>query len=168
MVLPPTWFKKEHIFFIKNVFRFKGPFILFCRINSVECPTNFDLCFMLIGFLGLPLFWLDVSSRKFKFVGHSTEIIWQSEIKGPLNYTPCRYLLLWFSSFVFRDPSLTSALFSEKYCRIFHCVKNQIYIFLSFWNSRILQFFYLFSWSTNKFMILHRYSGVWLGSVANT
>ena len=117
---------------------------------------------------GLPLFWLDVSSRKFKFVGHSTEIIWQSEIKGPLNYTPCRYLLLWFSSFVFRDPSLTSALFSEKYCRIFHCVKNQIYIFLSFWNSRILQFFYLFSWSTNKFMILHRYSGVWLGSVANT
>ena len=64
----------------------KGPFILLCQIISVECPTDFDLRFMLIGCLGLPLFWLDVSSRKFKFVGHSTEIIRQSEIKRTLTY----------------------------------------------------------------------------------
>ena len=63
----------------------KDPFILLCRIISVECPTKFDPCFMLIGCLGLPLFWLDASSGKFKFVGHSTEIIRQSEIKGPLS-----------------------------------------------------------------------------------
>ena len=60
---------------------------MLCRIISVECPTNFDPRFMLIGCLGLPLFWLDVSSGKFKFVGHSTEIIQQSEIKGPLKHT---------------------------------------------------------------------------------
>ena len=62
----------------------KGPFILLCQIISVECPTNFIPCFILIGCLGLPLLWLDVSSGKFKFVGHSTEIIQQREIKGPL------------------------------------------------------------------------------------
>ena len=66
---------------------FKSPLILLCRIISVECPTNFDLHFMLIGCLGLPLFWLDVSSGIFKFVGHSTKIIQQSEIKGPLLFT---------------------------------------------------------------------------------
>ena len=64
----------------------KGPFILLYWIISVECQTSFDPSFMLIGCLGLPLFWLDVSSGKFKFVGHSTEIIRQSKIKGPLRY----------------------------------------------------------------------------------
>ena len=34
----------------------KGPFILLCQIISVECPTNFDLHFILIGCLGLPMF----------------------------------------------------------------------------------------------------------------
>ena len=71
----------------KNVYNcqvFKGPFILLCWTISVECPTNFDPCFMLIGCLGLPLSWLDVSSGKFKFVWHSTVIIRQSEIKRPL------------------------------------------------------------------------------------
>ena len=38
------------------LFSIKGPFILLCRIISVECPTNFDPRFMLIGCLGLPLF----------------------------------------------------------------------------------------------------------------
>ena len=33
-----------------------GSFILLCRMISVECPTNFDPGFMLIGCLGLPLF----------------------------------------------------------------------------------------------------------------
>ena len=34
----------------------KGPLILLCRIISVECPTNSDPRFMLIGCLELPLF----------------------------------------------------------------------------------------------------------------
>ena len=45
--------------FLKNSrlkLSFKGPFILLCRIISVECPANFDPHFMLIGCLGLPLF----------------------------------------------------------------------------------------------------------------
>ena len=78
---------------VRKLSTLKGPFILLCRKISVEYPTNFDLRFMLIGCLGLPLFWLDVSSRKFKFVGHSTKIIWQSEIKGPLPYQYLRDLL---------------------------------------------------------------------------
>ena len=51
---------------------------------SLECQTNFDPRFILIGCLGLPLFRLDVSSEKFKIVGHATETIQQREIKGPL------------------------------------------------------------------------------------
>ena len=34
----------------------KDPFIMLSPIILVECPTNFDLRFMLIGCLGLPLF----------------------------------------------------------------------------------------------------------------
>ena len=68
----------------KNLSNIRGSSILLCQIISVECPTNFDQRFKLIDCLGLPLIWLDVSSRKFKFCGHSTDIIRQSEIKGPL------------------------------------------------------------------------------------
>ena len=31
---------------------------------------------------------MEKSGAKFKIFGHSTEIIWQSKIKGPLNGTP--------------------------------------------------------------------------------
>ena len=73
-------------------------YFLLCQMISVECPTNFDPGFMLIRCLGLPSFRLVVSSGKFKFVGHSTEIIRQSEIKGPL-YQNIRCLIkhiFWF------------------------------------------------------------------------
>jgi len=62
----------------------KGPFILLCQIVSVECPTN----------LNFPLLTSNQNKespkqpismkRGSKFVEHSTEIIGQSKIKGPL------------------------------------------------------------------------------------
>ena len=42
----------------------KGPFSLLGRIISVECPTNSDLRFMLIGCLELPLFdWMSAAGN---------------------------------------------------------------------------------------------------------
>ena len=49
--------------------------------NFSRMPNKF---FTLIGCLERPVFWLVVISGKFKFIGHSTEIIPQSKIKGPL------------------------------------------------------------------------------------
>ena len=61
----------------------KGPLILLCRIISVECTAN----------LNSPLLTSNQSEgnheqpismkRGLKFVGHSTETIRQSKIKGP-------------------------------------------------------------------------------------
>ena len=63
----------------------KGPLISLCRIISEECPTN----------LNFPLLTSNQNKRspkqpismkgRSKFFGHSTEIILQSKIKGPLS-----------------------------------------------------------------------------------
>ena len=62
----------------------KGPLILLCRIISVECPTN-------LNFLLLTSNQNKVSPKQpismrrgSKSVGHSSDIIQQSKIKGPL------------------------------------------------------------------------------------
>ena len=63
---------------------YKGPLISLCRIISVECPTN--LSFPLLTSnqnKGSPKQPISIKCRS-KFVGHSTEIIRQSKIKGPL------------------------------------------------------------------------------------
>ena len=63
----------------------KGPLISLCQIISVECPIN----------LNFPLLTSNQNKGSSKqpismkhgseFVGHSTEIIRQSKIKGPLS-----------------------------------------------------------------------------------
>ena len=62
----------------------KGPLILLCRINYVECPTNLDFPLLTSnqnkGNHKQPI---SIKHRS-KFVGHSTEIIQQSKIKRPL------------------------------------------------------------------------------------
>ena len=78
------------VFTFEGHFDIKGPLISLCRIISVECPTN----------LNFPLLTSNQNkgspkqpiSMKFgsKFVGHSTEIIGQSKIKGPLKMS-CSY-----------------------------------------------------------------------------
>ena len=62
----------------------KGPLISLCRIISVECPTNLNFPLLTSnqnkGSRKQPI----SMKRGSKFVGHSTDIIWQSKIKGPL------------------------------------------------------------------------------------
>ena len=62
----------------------KGPLISLCRIISVECPTNLNFPLLISNQnKGSPKQPISMKQGS-KFVGHSTEIIRQSKIKGPL------------------------------------------------------------------------------------
>ena len=62
----------------------KVPLILLCRIISVECPTNLNFPLLTSNQnKGSPKQPISMK-RGSNFVGHSTEIIRQSKIKGPL------------------------------------------------------------------------------------
>ena len=83
---PITNIYKDETVFSENlqILNGKGPLILLCQKISVECPTN----------LNFPLLTSNENKGSLKqqismkggskFVGHSTEIIRQSKIKGPL------------------------------------------------------------------------------------
>ena len=65
----------------------KGPLISLCQIIFVECPTNLNFLLLTSNQnKGSPKQPISMK-RESKFVGHSTEIIWQSKIKGPLHIT---------------------------------------------------------------------------------
>ena len=62
----------------------KGPLILFCRIISVECPINLNFPLLTSNQnKGSPKQPISMKQGS-KFVGHSTEIVRQRKIKGPL------------------------------------------------------------------------------------
>jgi len=64
----------------------KGPLISLCRIISVECPTNLNFPLLTSNQnKGIPKQPISMKPGS-KFVGHSTEIIRQRIIKGPLVY----------------------------------------------------------------------------------
>ena len=64
--------------------RSKGPLISLCQIISVECPTNLNFPLLTSNQnKGSPKQPISMKPES-KFVGHSTEIIRQSKIKGPL------------------------------------------------------------------------------------
>ena len=63
---------------------FKDPLISLCQIISVECPTNLNFPLLTPNQnKGSPKQPISMKPGS-KFVGHSTEIIRQSEIKGTL------------------------------------------------------------------------------------
>ena len=67
-----------------NLIQLKGPLILLCQIISVECPTNLNFPLLTSNQnKGSPKQPISMKGGS-KFVGHFTEIIRQSKIKGPL------------------------------------------------------------------------------------
>ena len=69
---------------VARVISSKGHLISLCRIISVECPTNLNFPLLTSNQnKGSPKQPISMK-RGSKFVGHSTEIIRQSKIKGPL------------------------------------------------------------------------------------
>ena len=67
-----------------NLEAYKGPLILLCQIISVECLTNLNFPLLTSNQnKGRPKQPISMKRRS-KFVGHSTEIISQSKIKGSL------------------------------------------------------------------------------------
>ena len=70
---------------LTSKFLVKGPLISLCRIIYVECPTNLNFPLLTSNQnKGSPKQPISMKHRS-KFVGHSTEIIRQSKIKGPLH-----------------------------------------------------------------------------------
>ena len=72
-------------FYRNNLEAYKGLLISLCRIMTVECPTNLNFPLLTSNQnKGSPKQPISMK-RGSNFVGHSTEIIRQSKIKGSLN-----------------------------------------------------------------------------------